>query len=758
MNLSKNLFRLFIIGFFVLNLLFYKDVILNSKLPIPSDTIVGLYHPYRDLLANEYPRGIPFKNFLITDPVRQTYIWKELAVEQISRFELPLWNPYEMTGKPLLGNFQSSPFYPLNIIFLIKPFYISWSIFIITQTVLAGIFMFIYLRSLRLSYIAAFLAALAWSFSGFSIAWLEWGTILATGMWLPLILFCIDKIIYFSKSSSYFNKSSFLWGLFFVFSVSSSFLAGNLQIFFYIASVSFLYLLSKLIRTDNKSKLVLRFGILTIVIGFITSIQLFQTMFFIINSARSLDRFYLDIDGWFYPLQNFIQFFAPDYFGNPATGNYWGVWNYGELTGYLGIFPLFFALTSVFVKRKLVFFYGSLLFLSSLFMIKNIISELPFVFSIPFISSAQPTRLIFIVIFSLCVLSAFGCEYILKSKNIKSKIVIAYALFIFVLGLVWLITSINYFSIDSVSRDTSIRNLILPTLLVIICGILVLGISIFNKIRIKQTIILVIIVIAVFDLFRFGYKFTPFTNHEYLFPSTKIIDFLQSESQTKVFRIATLNDEILPPNFATYYRIQSVSGYDPLYLKNYAELISAVERGNPDIREPYGFNRIINPKNYSNSVFNLLNVKYILTFQEINNPRYKLVMSEGKTKLYEDLEVLPRVFFVENVIPIKGKQEQIDNLFSLNESDTAVIESDVDDMASNFKTGQVIISNYSDNLVELQTSTSEEGFLVLLDAYYPLWNASVDGKNTVIYKTNHAFRGVLVPAGKHKVIFEMRLL
>jgi uncharacterized membrane protein YfhO len=33
------------------------------------------------------------------------------------------------------------------------------------------------------------------------------------------------------------------------------------------------------------------------------------------------------------------------------------------------------------------------------------------------------------------------------------------------------------------------------------------------------------------------------------------------------------------------------------------------------------------------------------------------------------------------------------------------------------------------------------------------WDAFIDGEKTKIYKTNHGFRGIVVPKGKHKVVF-----
>ena len=101
--------------------------------------------------------------------------WKSLSISQMSRGQLPLWNPYQMAGYPLLANIQSSPFYPLNILLFISPFILSWSVFILLQQILAAFFMYLFLRNLKLERLSASLGSLSFAFCGFFIAWLEWG-------------------------------------------------------------------------------------------------------------------------------------------------------------------------------------------------------------------------------------------------------------------------------------------------------------------------------------------------------------------------------------------------------------------------------------------------------------------------------------------------------------------------------------------------------------------------------------------------------
>ena len=64
---------------------FFYPFLKGGKLPIAADALVGLYHPWRDALAIEYPNGYPYKNPLITDPFRQQFIYRKLAIEELKK-------------------------------------------------------------------------------------------------------------------------------------------------------------------------------------------------------------------------------------------------------------------------------------------------------------------------------------------------------------------------------------------------------------------------------------------------------------------------------------------------------------------------------------------------------------------------------------------------------------------------------------------------------------------------------------------------
>lgn len=68
--------------------------------------------------------------------------------------------------------------------------------------------------------------------------------------------------------------------------------------------------------------------------------------------------------------------------------------------------------------------------------------------------------------------------------------------------------------------------------------------------------------------------------------------------------------------------------------------------------------------------------------------------------------------------------------------------------------GTVKFIRQTPNAVDMEASARNDGLLVLSDSFYPAWEARVDGKRVPILRTNWIFRGVEVPAGRHKVAFQ----
>jgi hypothetical protein len=67
-----------------------------------------------------------------------------------------------------------------------------------------------------------------------------------------------------------------------------------------------------------------------------------------------------------------------------------------------------------------------------------------------------------------------------------------------------------------------------------------------------------------------------------------------------------------------------------------------------------------------------------------------------------------------------------------------------------------VVAQGDPNRVEISVETRGGGWLVLSDAFYPGWQARVDGERTSIYPADSLLRAVWVPAGEHHVEFVYR--
>ena len=699
----------------LISLFFFWPFIVKGKIPIPADTIVGMYHPWRDVVWDGFTSGVPFKNPLITDPVRQQYVWKELAIEQYKKLQWPLWNPYTHSGMPLLANFQTAAFYPANLLFFIFNFKTTWGIFILLQPILASLFMYYYLKNIGLKKTASGFGGLVFAFCGFFVAWMEWGNIGHTLLWLPLILLSIEKLL---------KKQSKLWSLILVISLASSFFAGHLQTSFYVILFSAVYLIFKLLVSKKRIKFkdYSLFLILYFIFFLITSVQWLPTMQLIFNSARNIDiTQVLQRNNWFLPYKHLIQLIVPDFFGNPTTGNYWSEWNYGEFVSFIGVIPLFFVIYSLWnlKKNKFVCFFSLTCLFFLLLALPTPLAKLPYFLKLSFISSAQPSRILCLVDFCLAVLAAIGLNYFIILKNQTKKLIITAVFLSAVIILLWLFcfnASLLFPEAPWLGNlEISQRNLILPT--VIFGGLLAL--LVVKIIRLNTTLQYVIVaggifLLTIFDLFRFGWKFTPFSPPQWIFPETKTTEFLQKDNS--IFRIMSTDRRLMPANFSPAYRLQTIAGYDPLYLKDYAKIITELESGEKN--SIASFNRIIEPANYKSELVDKLNVKYVLALQELDSDKLEKVFQEGETRVYYNENYLPRAV----LLPFFIKDE-------------------------------VDIVSYLPGKIVLKTRSQNPKKLTLADMNYPGWQVKINNQNSAIEKTSQNFRKIKLNEKENTIEF-----
>jgi len=763
-------FILFLIIAFVL---FYK--IFLGFYPFAGNLLVSFFFPWSGGGFTGYDQWTTHKEFIGSDSIRMQLPWKVLAFDQIKKSMIPLWNPYNFSGNPLLANYQSGLLYPFNILYLIFHPLTAWSTLTILQVFLAMTFMFLLLQKLKISKSASILGSLAFVSSSFFITWIEIDIIGHAYLWLPFIIYCIESILVDKKKYFYPVIS---------FSIVLSIFAGYPQTAILVISYAIFYFLFRTWRLSKKREMLQFFLFLILGLG-MGAVQLIPTFELYYQAPLAKDFARWTFEHFLIPYRQLVTFFAPDFFGNPATANFWGK-DYGDSTPSMGIIPFFFAFIPLFLKKKNKLF--NFLYLSSLiFLLLAIKSPLSFIVKLirlPILSSGNPARILSLFFFNFSILSAFGFDFFLnylkkKTKDRGIKTLIGTFLLIYVCFWTFAvfgfkIFTLNQFLINNLSVTR--RNLILPTASFTVILAIFICFHYFSRrfkiIRNKYLFLLTVLIIISFVFLNLFYslnKYNPFSPKEFFFPEHPVINFLRSKSATPD-RFYGIDTAHFGDNFATFYQIYVIEGYDTLRIDRYGEFIASVEKGK--VPEEYLRSDALSPKEDSENrrkTFNLLGIKYVLDKDDaatktwepqpwkFPEDRYKLIWQKGKWKVYENLEALPRTFLVNDYLLLKDDEEIIEKIFSsdFDPAKAVIIESEPAQSIYSTKEnlGKAEFVSYSSNKVVVKTSSDVDSFLFLSDSYYPGWKAFLDGEETKIYRANYAFRAVPVPSGKHQVIF-----
>jgi hypothetical protein len=261
-----------------------------------------------------------------------------------------------------------------------------------------------------------------------------------------------------------------------------------------------------------------------------------------------------------------------------------------------------------------------------------------------------------------------------------------------------------------------------------------------------DVMIIGITVLVVFDLVRIdlrGETYVEYSRIEQIFNKPEYIQAIESFNDRSTYRILNLKQD------NSYGTVGQNSNYNAYFLQQDLYGYSGIKpRGFQDYMDVLG-----TPAN--NTLWRMANVKYLVFDSQVNLPGLTPVYSGNKTIIYENENVLPRAYFVNTVESLPAievlnsvKNDGFDprNIAYVEDKDLAVDKPD--------STAYVNIEKYGDEKIVLDVSASGNNFLFLGDTYMPAgWKAYVDSEETEVYRTNHNFRGIIVPDGKHKVEF-----
>jgi len=712
------------------------------------------------------------------------YPWHVFKQQCFQEGILPLWNPYVLGGMPFVGNLQSAVFYPPNWFALLVAPHRGFLYFAWWHVVLAGLFQYGFLRSQRLSVLSSFLGAACFMLGGFVVCRLQYPTVLAVCVWLPLMCWLVERLWQRPNQSN-----TALLALVF----GAQLLAGHLQM----SAMNVLLLMGFAVSKSFTAHWSRRWTLLVCALclgGFIAALQILPALGTLRESTRSqVDYQFVSI--YSLPPWQVTTFLLPASFGHPSFNNYWGEGNYYELCGYLGVLPLIFALVGTFQRshvptfQRLRWYFavaaviGLLLAFGRYTPLHALLSHVP-----GFGAFKGPGRFLFCVAFCGSGLAALGAEGVLvdqpTSFALCRRLVAAFtglllaALAILLLAqaptLSWMESALRHqFERIGVKLTTGDFGVVAQqfhqTVSADVVRVLILLLVLMVVLRgVPQWRGGVCVFVLIADLLPFGWRTIPTTDARFYDHVPPLVEPLRRDPTT--FRVLTrpnvivrawssqyvsfngfgdtslnhLNGwtDLMPPNLNMPYRVMSVEGYDPLRpARWHALLMHAQDRLNANANDT--------------KLLDLLNTKYVITLNptELENSSAWRRVGSGRPLLYENKNALPRAWFVGQVRSVASWEQarKVMDGAEFEPKKMAVVEYSA--TANPIRQGTSWTGDYEirPNCLALQCFTSQPSFLVLSESWFPGWRATLDGQPHPMWRTDGVLRGMSVPAGTHKV-------
>jgi hypothetical protein len=224
---------------------------------------------------------------------------------------LPLWNPYEFSGFPLLADIQASVFYPPSVALRVlpMPLFLTWTI--IVHVWLFGIGGYAFCRVWGLSRSAAMLAAVSLMLGGIIFPRVYAGhmDVLRTVAWVPLALAAAVRSL---------DRSSWRPSTALVLVLACQVLGGFLQLVLYTFACVALYGMFSVwwptngVRSRERAVMVsVQIGVLVVLVAGCTAFQLVPTARLIMAAGRTGGLPYGDAQDGTFRLAELVRMYVP---------------------------------------------------------------------------------------------------------------------------------------------------------------------------------------------------------------------------------------------------------------------------------------------------------------------------------------------------------------------------------------------------------------------------------------------------------------
>lgn len=775
--------------------IFFWPAVVGGRVLSPADLIFDIDSLWQPLAPEGYTHPA---NQILSDQVYLYFPWKIFTLRSFTQGYLPLWNPHISGGLPFVGNAQSAIFSPFNLLNYLLPLYSSYVITAILRLFVAGFFTFLFAREIGLGKPGSLLAMVVFVFSGPMVAWVGYplSPVIA---WLPAMLFTVERAL---------TRRSGLYVIACSLTIAAQFLGGHPETSFHVMLAWGAYALYRVIvlegwRLPRIFPQLLRITAAAVLGTLLAAVQLLPFVEALLQSATlsmkmvrapgSLSSFVARLFFDWHTWPTAIAALLPQFFGSDLNRSYWFPYsNSVEQNMYMGVLPLALAAAvAVYsIRHRSLTHRSPVLFFVLLAVISaGIALRLPLLNAVnylPLLNMAANGRMRLIYAFAVAVLAGLGLDEIVRGNALCRRTILRILLILALISLFLIVStyvgfvlfrdeiihygrafveanwgtpylpqSLEYYHALVEERYEQKLAMSRPANVVMYLPVSIalawFALHWWRQRRCtgEKTWVYAALGLTLLDAFLVGMPFNPTIAAEHVFPTPEAIRFLQQDLD--VYRI-NATGLALHPNSCMVFGMSDIRGYEAVVPRRYTDLIERLE-GHYRHRFHSLFTQVNSP------LLDLLNVKYVLTEQELGGKWELVYQGAGSVKVYRNREVLPRVFVVYRAEVVRSAAQSLERILdsTFDFRNSAVLESTPAGWAeppeSLVLENTVRIVEYVPNRVRVEVVTPADGLLVLTDTFAPGWKARLDGISTPVYIADHAFRAVVVPAGNHQIEF-----
>ncbi len=214
------------------------------------------------------------------------------------------------------------------------------------------------------------------------------------------------------------------------------------------------------------------------------------------------------------------------------------------------------------------------------------------------------------------------------------------------------------------------------------------------------------------------------------------------------YRVLNLNDPF--QETTTSYFHKSIGGYHAAKLRRYQELI--------DHRLIGELNTFIGTLQKAKTVEELYEALVACPSLNMLNTRYIIYNPEQPP--IRNPFAFGNAWFVSEVMMVENADAEIAALNDINPLKTAVVDkrfvADLDGFTpSTDSTASITLTAYRPNRLTYEAEVSSDQLAVFSEIYYqPGWKVTIDGQPASHFRADWTLRAMIVPQGKHEIVFE----